>query len=107
MIGFREALAPDVISAEDASDITLLVRFRAHVKDERPGPVQTDGVRQEGNPVARHGPGGDVLIGLRKPAPTVCLRPGHTHVAGFVNLSLPVPQKLELLIGADLHEGLG
>ena len=56
--------------------------------------------------MAGHGPGRDVLVDLREAAPAVGLRPGHPHVSGLVDFSLPVAEKLELLIGADLHEGL-
>src|SRR5262249_1200540 len=107
VVGFGEALAPDVLRAEDVLDEALLVLVRPHLEDQWPRPVETDRVEHEGPAWARHLLRSNILKTLRQATAAILLWPRHPEIACLMDLALPLAEEFELLVRAHFHEGLG
>src|SRR5205814_3736347 len=93
------------VCMEEAFVVSLLPTIGASPEDQWSDQVQPDGVGHERHFLPCHLCSDDILKRLRLAATAIFARPSHAEITGLVDLALPVAQKLELLIGADLHEG--
>src|SRR3954451_15584366 len=102
-LGLREALAPDLVGAEDRLEAAALLVLGTVRDDGRPAHREAEDVDGARRLRARELLVVDRLLDERRPAPAVLLRPGHAGPPVLVQAPLPRPAELE---AGDVAVGL-
>src|SRR4029453_10675379 len=88
--GLGKALAPDLLGGEERGQVARLLRLRSVGDDRRPGHPDADDSDVRRRLRARLLLEEDRLMGVRRPAAAVLLRPGQADVSRLVERSAPL-----------------
>ena len=89
-VGLREALAPDLLGAQDLREVALLVGLTAPRHDRRPRHAEADHAEVRRCLGARRLLEEDRLVAVRRAGPAELLRPGETRVPGLAEQAAPL-----------------